>query len=278
MVYLIDNPPETTQFRSPRRQRPIGVIIVHTAENPADLVGQDSGAEGVARFIANRSDYGSYHDLVDSDSRIQLVRYSDEAFHCATHQFNRRTTGLSVALRTEDWDDVPEPRLTGYIENAARAAADQAAYHLSAGGVVVPARRITIAQALAGDPGFLTHADADPARRTDPGRNFPWSRFIDAYSRIRFPKPDAGELPTQITDSEMEAIVSALPILRRGDRGDGVLRVQNLMQAARHVIDTDGKFGPDMSSQVRAFRRARGLSDEALVDAAMWRWLLLGRP
>jgi peptidoglycan hydrolase-like protein with peptidoglycan-binding domain len=283
VVYLLDNPPARRQFRAPRRENPIGVIGVHTAENPADVTGTDSGAENVARFIAGRSDPGSYHDLVDADSRIQLVPYTAEAFHIATHGLNRRTTGLAFACRTVDWSRMDPARRSAFVRNGAAAAVEQARYHHAAGRVIVPARRITLAQALAGAPGFLAHADADPVRRSDPGSAFPWNEFLTAFAELAHPvffppatpppAPPAARPPaTQPT--ETEAIVQSLPVLRIGDRGDDVARVQGLMVAVRHRIVVDGSFGPDTEAQVMSYQRARRLKVDGIVGPQTWRSLL----
>ena len=68
----------------PRRARPSGVTVLHTAENVIDLVGPDTGAEAVAAFIRTRTTPGSYHDLVDRDSALQLVPYGAEAYQDGT--------------------------------------------------------------------------------------------------------------------------------------------------------------------------------------------------
>lgn len=176
-AYLRTHKPARSQYRSPRREKPAGIIGVHTAENILDTVGPDTGAEAVADAIVRRADPGSYHDLVDSDSIVHLVDYTDEAYHIGTHNLNRRTTGVSFALKTSDWATMRADQREAFLRNGARAAAAQAAYH---GGV--PARFLTLAQALAGDRGFIRHGTADPDRRTDPGKLFPESRFLQLYT------------------------------------------------------------------------------------------------
>lgn len=183
MAYLEDRPTTIKQYRAPRRERPVGIIGVHTAENVMDSIGPDTGAENVAAFIAKRADPGSYHDLADADSIVSLVSHANEAFHIATHRLNRRTTGLSFACRTVDWARMSPERRRAFIRNGATAAVRQALYHRQASGIVVPPRQITLAQALNGDPGFLAHASADPGRRSDPGADFPWGEFLAEFSR-----------------------------------------------------------------------------------------------
>ena len=96
--YLEDHPPRRSQFRRIRRRKPSGVTVLHTAESMLDLIGEDTGAEGVARFICGRTDPGSYHDLVDSDSAIQLVPYDAEAFQDGTGT-NPHALSISWAIR-----------------------------------------------------------------------------------------------------------------------------------------------------------------------------------
>ncbi len=196
-VYLRRNKPAIDQFRSPRRQAPIGVIGLHTSESVMDTVGPDTGAENVAAFIARRTDYGSYHDIGDSDSIVSLVRYTDEAFHIGTHTLNRRTTGLSFACRTSDWAKMSPARRAAFLRNGAKAAARQNAYHASH-GKPVPARRITLAQALAGERGFLAHGDADPGVRSP--HLFPWDEFLRYYAEaIGVSKPPHASKPPKPT-------------------------------------------------------------------------------
>lgn len=218
-IYLREHEPKRSQFRSPRRQKLVGVIGVHTAESVMDTVGPDTGAENVADFIRRRTDPGSYHDLVDSDSVVQLVDYDDEAYHIATHTLNRRTTGLSFACRTSDWAKMSPAKRTAFLRNGARAAARQARHHHKRTGIVVPAKRITLAEALAGKPGFLAHGDADPGRRSDPGTRaphlFPWDEFLDHY-RTEAADLLGGTPPSKdgflmaLTDDQQERVLDLL--------------------------------------------------------------------
>lgn len=186
-TYLKDHPPKSPQYRSPRRQTLIGVIGVHTTEGVLDGQGPDMGAENTASYISIRKDPGSYHDIVDSDSWVHVVDYGDEAFHIATHKLNRRTTGLSFACRTTDWAKMSAAKRAAFLRNGAKAAAAQARYVHAKTGIVIPARRLTLKEALAGQPGFLAHGDADPARRSDPGTKphalFPWAEFFKYYTK-----------------------------------------------------------------------------------------------
>lgn len=183
-AYLREHPNRTLpQYRSPRRAALTGAIVVHTAENTPDFVAFDGGAEAVADWISRRDTYGSYHELVDSDSSILLVDYDDEAFHDGTGG-NRFSLGLSVATRADVWPLAPASWRAGAVENAAQAAARMARHVHAKRGIVVPAKRITAAQYRAGHAGFVSHGELDPGRRSDPGAEFPWSTFLARYAEL----------------------------------------------------------------------------------------------
>lgn len=173
------------------------MVAVHTAENTPDEVAFDGGAEAVARYEEIRTTPGSYHDLVDSDSCINLVRYADAAWHDGTGT-NHHSYGLSVATRADVWPFAPPAWRAGAVEQAAQAAARYARWLHARNGTVIPAHRITAAQARARVPGFVTHAELDPGRRSDPGAGFPWDRFLARYAELVHdllgnPAPNNGE-------------------------------------------------------------------------------------
>jgi hypothetical protein len=58
----------------------------------------------------------------------------------------------------------------------------------------------------------------------------------------------------------------ARPVLRVGDRGDGVRVLQRAL-----VLTADGVFGPATDSAVRGFQRGHGLVADGVVGGATWR-------
>jgi len=180
MSYLLGYNPGTQQWGYPRRggAQLSGTIIVHTAECAADNVGEDTSAEGCARMIANRADYGSYHRLVDSDSIIDMLPWEYEAWQDS--ETNNWAVGISAALRTSDWAVMPADRRDRVYRNLAACAADFVRY-MAGKGVTVPLRRISGAEARARVPGFCAHGDSGIAR-SDPGANFDWALFF-AYTQ-----------------------------------------------------------------------------------------------
>lgn len=207
-AYLLEHPPSSKQFRLPRRADPSGVVVVHTAENTPDFVAFDGGAEAVARFIAGRSDPGSYHDLADSDSCINLVPYDAEAFHDGTGS-NPHSYGVSGATRADVWPLAPTAWRDGCVNQMAAAAARYAGWLRARTGIVIPARWITRSESELRMPGFISHGQRDPGRRHDPGAHFPGDQFLAEFARLTSGAP----APTV-----QEAIDMAHIVKKAGDR------------------------------------------------------------
>lgn len=178
--YGLDHPnPNKAQFNRVRRNpngKVSGTIVIHTAENAADLTLPDDGAEAVARYLSSRNTYGSYHTLIDSDGILPYVPISYEAFHETST--NHWAIGLSFALRTTDWRSAPADFIERMYRNGAAAAAATLAQIQSDYGIAVPLKRITRSDALNRKPGFIGHGDIDTGRRSDPGKDFDWNRFF----------------------------------------------------------------------------------------------------
>lgn len=225
MSWLDTHPPARSQFRRPRRTKPSGVVVVHTAENTPDYVAFDGGAEAVANFIRNRTDPGSYHDLCDSDSSINLVGYDAEAFHDGTGS-NPHSYGVSIATRADVWPLAPRVWRDGAIRQAALATARYSRWIRSEYGIVIPARRITRVQSTEGVPGFISHAERDPERRHDPGDGFPWDMYLDLYAEEMGQREDNDDMGLSAEDRAwVEGRLSrALSFLTTG-RGNAMVNV-----------------------------------------------------
>lgn len=201
MTYLESNPPRIRQFRRPRRAVPSGVVVVHTAESNPDEVGPDSGAESVARFIRDRTTYGSYHDLADSDGIVHLVPYDAEAYGDGTGS-NPHAYHISAATQAAEWYDVSKEWRVDTVRNMAKATSIYAEWLKKTEGITIPARRISRAQSDARVPGFISHGERDPGRRSDPGKDFPWTLFLRFYDE--FMTPQGKEWDEMATEKEVQ--------------------------------------------------------------------------
>lgn len=162
--YLVDQPLVRSQYRQPRRAQPTGAVGVHTAESIMDDVGPDTGAENVASYITRRTDPGSYHTIVDSDSAVRLVPDDAEAFSIAVDGLNRSTWNISFACATTDLH--PDEAWT---RSAFRIAAAEIAAYWRRTGIDPTAaiRWLTRSEVLSGRAGLFHHGTVQPASRHD---------------------------------------------------------------------------------------------------------------
>lgn len=255
VAYLRRYRPARTQYRSPRRGRPTGLVVVHTAESALDVVGEDSGAEDVARFIRSRTDPGSYHDVADSDSVVQLVEYGDEAFQDGTGS-NPFALSISFACRAADWPRMTPARRAGFLAQGAAAFARQQAWLAANAHPLTPLRRVSRAASAGGAAGFISHAERDPARRTDPGPDFPWAEWFAACARaagqiIEEDDMTPEQYRTTFVELMREAAERSTPTGRQ--LGDYLAAVVAPSTAA---LVWAAQFGPDGARQSAAQRLA----------------------
>lgn len=234
-VYLRDHPPARSQYRSPRRAKPTGLVVVHTAESVMDTVGPDTGAENVAAFIQRRTNAGSYHDLVDSDSAIQLVEYGDEAYQDGTGS-NPYALSISFALSAADWPRLSTARRDAFLAQGARAFARQQAWLRAHGYPTTSLRRVTRAQSDAGVAGFISHAERDPSRRTDPGREFPWAEFLD-HCRTADEGDDMSAADVLEIKRYIDDVANALRVNLRADIDARLAPIREKLEAVDVELD-----------------------------------------
>lgn len=221
MAYLDDHPNRNLPQQRPRRDSASGVIVKHTAESALDTLGDDTGAEGVARYISERTSYGSYHVVVDSDSIVQVARFEMCTYGDGTGS-NDHAIHISYACRAADWPSMSADRKAAFIRNGAQAAANAAAWlwDETEGGITIPPRRISRDDSDRKRPGFISHGERDPGRRTDPGPAFPWGLFLDTYADL-ITGDDMADYADQLDRIEQQ---NATIIKRLGD--DAAIRTK----------------------------------------------------
>ncbi len=236
-IYLEDNPPARSQFRVGRRDPLKSVIVVHTAESGTDVAGPDPKAEAVARFIQGRPTAGSYHLIGDRDSIIQLVRFDNEAFHDRTGS-NRWSIGISLAMNAADWPNIPSSARDQLVATAGQMAAIAAVWMKDRGLALPEPRLLTKAESDRSDAsGFISHARRDPTRRTDPGRQFPWSDFFQRYQQAL---SDGGNEPDRDTlIRQLQSLAGATP--------DGIVGPETMAALNDNWLGNDASFDPSVA-------------------------------
>ena len=198
MAWLDTHRPVRDQWYAKRNRALTGACVLHTAESVMDSVGPDTGAENVAEFIRTRTTPGSYHDLVDSDTAIQLVDYNRGAYHDGTGS-NNWALSISFACRTSDWARMKPEQRKAFLRQGAIAFARQQAYRKSVRAPLTELRLITKAQSDAGQSGFIYHGHRDPGRRSDPGvakpNLFPFAEFLAECSAVLSGRPAPVPIP-----------------------------------------------------------------------------------
>lgn len=215
MSYYLEDHPNVpgrpAQYGWPRT-RVSGVIGVHTTESGVVFSGADPGAENTARFISTRSDHGSYHIMADWDTIVPLTRPTFAAWADTTN--NAHAMSVSGAMNAARWRDLAPARASQIVRNMGIAAAMLVRDAIAHGVLsqVVPAQRITAAEAIAGTRmGFYGHGETNPGTRYDPGTNFDWDLFLSSYAAavggsIQFQSATIPEEDMPLTKEDVEWI------------------------------------------------------------------------
>jgi len=211
--YLLDHEQAIAQCGYPRRNgaKASGTIILHDAEGGTDLAGADMGAENVANFIRTRSTYGSYHRLVDRDTRIKMAPIDYETWHSVPD--NPWSVGISVAWNKADLARMSRAERRSYYVPLAREVLDVRA-EFARRGITVPIdRMLTAAETQARKPGISTHSRTDPTRRSDPfGTGSVYeAEFLAVLAELAAVAPTTtpGGFMADLTESEQKAVYNA---------------------------------------------------------------------
>jgi len=161
------------------------LIVLHSAENLPDWVGEDAGAENVAKYGSTIS-RASWHWTVDSDSTIAMLPHSHTAFH--VRNFNSCSIGIEIATQAGKWLDAPIEWLHELYDRIA----DLMVAIKNDSGIPLLDRRTE-----AHKWGVTTHAVLDPTRRTDPGQAFPFDWVLQmANGGFRYGQQTIEPVPT----------------------------------------------------------------------------------
>ena len=175
--YLLANPNPNAPPRGngkqgwyrPMRTLPIQGLVIHTAEAGYSVGPTDDTASRVASYFASTVRPASAHACTDSSGRVDCLPDEYVAFHA--RGANQSGLGLEIGYDAHLWGTNPIHEELLLEQAAAWCAEKCVAYD-------IPVELVTGEQWRAGQRGITAHGYVDPARRTDPGPNFPWARFL----------------------------------------------------------------------------------------------------
>jgi N-acetyl-anhydromuramyl-L-alanine amidase AmpD len=257
MAYPLVESPHVTRTTG----RQIDVVVLHSMENDE----KGSSAESCAQWFRNPAARVSAHYCVDADSIVQCVRDRDIAWHAPGA--NHNGIGIEHAGRARqsraEWEDAYSAAMLA--RSAALVASLCAKYR-------IPVTWLHPADLVAGKRGITSHDNVSKAFKRgthwDPGPGFPIELYLrDVAARLRGrPEPPG----------PVEPLAPEPRLLRRGDRGWEVKRLQRLLRAHGLLPSpalVDGVFGEITEAAVHAFQSLHDLEVDGLVGPLTWRAL-----
>ena len=262
--YLVDNENPNAKVRGngkkgqyySSRSKPIQGIVVHTAEGGRNAL-------GIAKYLSTTDRTASAHVVIDDKEIVELVPDDFTAFHCRGS--NSKSLGLEIAYFAAKWGEDPVYEEAVIALSASWCAQKAELYD-------IPMERVTLEEWEAGKKGFISHAECDPARRTDPGANFDWDKFF-SYMK---------GMSVNIDDTEKEVVKEATKVydfskvppfsgrvLKRNMpliKGEDV----KLWQNAVGGLSGDGIYGGKSEQACLKFQREHDLKADGIVGKVTW--------
>lgn len=201
--YLLDHPNPHAPKRAngvkmnayPTRKGSVLACVMHVTAGLQDMdhdYRSDSSAEDTAKYASTTDREVSWHSGSDANSSLLLLPDEYTAFQCIG--YNSRTIGHEISKKDVVWAD-EDPK---WVTLTLTEAADCLRPRLKK--LRIPLAHATKAQldhaiATNGKPvGLTDHSILDPARRRDPGKDFPWVRFLAMLAQT--PVPPKPQPPT----------------------------------------------------------------------------------
>jgi N-acetylmuramoyl-L-alanine amidase len=197
--------------------RPDMIVLHYTGMESADAALEQ---------LCDRKAEVSSHYFVFEDGRIfQLVPEKRRAWHAGVSSWdgesdvNSRSIGIEIVNPGHDY---------GYPGFPAR----------QIEAVIALCRDIIRRQRVRADR-VLAHSDVAPARKSDPGENFPWRRLAQSGVGL-WVRP---------------AAIRPGSVLKAGHRGEAVCELQQALAAYGYGIAETGVYDPATRNIVAAFQR-----------------------
>lgn len=198
---------------------PIEKLVLH-------YTGMKSGAEAIAR-LCDPAAKVSAHYVVEEDGRIfRLVDESKRAWHAGVsywrgcRDLNAHSIGIEMVNPGHEFGyrDFPEPQMQSVM----------ALCHDILSRYPIPSRSV------------VGHSDIAYERKADPGERFDWERMAKAGIGLWHDNP---------------APRSPFTPLKRGDGGEGVRQMQEMLLFYGYEVLVDGLYGEQAEQCSTAFQR-----------------------
>jgi hypothetical protein len=242
------------KWYGPGRTVPIRVIVIHDMEAPEGPL----TAENVAHYFATMpaSNKASAHVCVDNNSAVRCVADGDRAWHAP----GANSDGLGIELagyarqsRAEWLDQYSK----GVLDQAAKVVAGWCAKHK------IPARKLTVAELVAGKRGLVGHRDVSAAyhqtNHSDPGPDFPWDYFLGRVNAFLNPSKPAPSKPSPVKPKPGQYVPPAFPKgLKPGSSTPSAVTLQRALKAAGFMnksVAESPSYGPKTQESVGIFHR-----------------------
>lgn len=246
--YLYDNPPASQQFYSERQNGSSFGIVIHTTEG----VGGDNSAENTAGFISRRSDPGSYHCIVDTNSTVMMLPDEAVAFGVAASGYNSRCWMIAIAAVSADLNpDDPE------TQKEIKRMGEEICAYWQRNDVDPVASAQFIGEEVKNRPGLAHHGDVQPWDRSDA-----WSRrdsrWIFDSMLIQAICIAAGSAPVVNPPFETPEIPESA-IYKVGSTGQKVEEIQKIVG-----VEQDGVYGPKTEKAVKVWQNKLNIESDGV--------------
>ncbi len=251
--YLLDNENKQAKERPNGKwgwyyttmKYPIQGIVVHTAEGGRNAI-------NIAKYLAKTPRPASAHVVINDVDIVDLLPDDHTAFHCRGS--NSKSLGLEIAYHAADWGKDPEYE-KACMELSAKWCADKAKLH------DIPIRKVTKTEWDAGVKGFISHAENDPDRRTDPGANFDWVLFMKMIQNHMGPQPTKIYDFSKVPSWDGNEIKVTSPMMK----SDYIKQLQEKLG-----IGSDGIYGNGSAGAVKKAQIEHEIEPTGIVDKLTW--------
>lgn len=248
------------------------VVVIHSMEAPE----KGATAENVARYFQTIDRTASVHYNVDSDSVVQSVPDTIEAYGAGganTFGLHFEHAGYARQTRAEWTDEYGQRMLLISAALVARKCSEHgiAVRFLSAGDLARGERS-----------GITTHAEVTKAFRksthTDPGPGFPMDDYLNLVRAIQG-QPAVAHVPAPLGNDPGATLrkvaegikLAKTRVLTLGASGPAVKFLQaGINQISGRGLAVDGEFGPSTDRAVRDLQRFFHLPVDGVVGPKTW--------